>query len=94
MYLIDEFDMPPACIVGGSVGKIHMHRRRGALFAHGLMRIFSTLSERKGADERKVGFFQNIETPQKYMRNFRKLPVPVQAAHGYPCVPVPTGGSF
>ena len=39
-------------------------------------------------------FFQNIETPQKYMRNFRKLPVPVQTAHGYPCVPVPTGGSF
>ena len=39
-------------------------------------------------------FFQNIETPQKYMRNFRKLPVPVQTAHGYSCVPVPTGGSF
>ena len=28
------------------------------------------------------------------MRNFRKLPVPVQTAHGYPCAHVPTGGSF
>ena len=28
------------------------------------------------------------------MRNFRKLPVPVQTAHGYPCARVPTGGSF
>ena len=28
------------------------------------------------------------------MRNFRKLPVPIQTAHGYPCAPVPTGGSF
>ena len=58
------------------------------------MRIFPVISARKGADERKVGFSQNIETPQKEMRNFRKLPVPVQTAHGYPCAHVPTGGSF
>ncbi len=65
-----------------------------ALFACGLMRIFPAISARKGTDERKVGFSQNIETPQKYMRNFRKLSVPIQTAHGYPCAPVSTGGSF
>ena len=77
------------------VVKLHTRRRRNALFACGLMRFFPAISARKGADERKVGFFfQNIETPQKYMRNFRKLPVPIQTAHGYPCAPVSTGGSF
>ena len=58
------------------------------------MRLFPAISARKGADERKVGFSQNIETPQKYMRNFRELPVPAQATHGYPYAPVPTGGGF
>ena len=28
------------------------------------------------------------------MRNFRELPIPAQATHGYPCAHVPTGGSF
>ena len=84
----------PHALLVVSVGKFNTRRRRNALFARGLMCIFPAISARKGADERKVGFSQNIETPQKYMRNFRKLPVPVQTAHGYPCVPVPTGGSF
>ena len=94
MYLIDELDMPPHALLVVPVRKLHTRRRRSALFARGLMRIFPAISARKGADERKVGFSPNIETPQKYMRNFRKLPVPVQTAHGYPCAPVPTGGSF
>ena len=46
-------------------GKFHTRWRRSALFARGLMRLFPAISARKGADERKVGFSQNIETPQK-----------------------------
>ncbi len=84
----------PHALLVVSVGKFNTRRRRSALFARGLMRLFPAISARKGADERKVGFSQNIETPQKYMRNFRKLSVPIQTAHGYPCAPVSTGGSF
>ena len=84
----------PHALLGVSVGKFHTRWRRSVLFACGLMCIFPAISARKGADERKVGFSQNIETPQKYMRNFRKLSVPIQTAHGYPCAHVPTGGSF
>ena len=58
MYLIDELDMPPHALLGIFVGKFHTRWRRSALFAHGLMRIFPTISARKGADERKVGFSQ------------------------------------
>ena len=94
MYLIDELDIPPHALLVVLVVKLHTRWRRSALFARGLMRLFPAISARKGADERKVGFSQNIETPQKYMRNFRKLSVPIQTAHGYPCAPVSTGGSF
>ena len=66
--------MPPACIVGGSVGKLHTRRRRGALFAHGLMRIFSALSERKGADERKGRTFPKHRNSEKYMGTFGNCP--------------------
>lgn len=66
---------------------------RRALCARTDADFFHTIGT-KGSRREESRIFQNIETPQKYMRNFRKLPVPVQAAHGYPCAPVPTGRSF
>ena len=47
----------PHALLGVSVGKFHTRWRRSVLFACGLMCIFPAISARKGADERKVGFF-------------------------------------
>ena len=47
----------PHALLVVSVGKFNTRRRRNALFARGLMRLFPAISARKGADERKVGFF-------------------------------------
>ena len=57
MYLIDELDIPPHALLVVLVVKLHTRWRRSALFARGLMRLFPAISARKGADERKVGFF-------------------------------------
>ena len=94
-FLPAEIAVPSACAIARFRRKIsYALAAQRTLCARADAHFPSNIGAKGSRREESRIFFQNIETPQKYMRNFRKLPVPIQTAHCYSCVPVSTGGSF